>query len=763
MPRRSQPKNGRTPAQRPKPDKSTAQLVDEAPGAVAKAAEVLGGDELPEVAVPAEVDEASLKTARQRYDQAARVYDNALAGLADREDRATRREQDLDAKDSELAARAGGLRTLDDRLTELRSRLDQRDRALLDREIELSGRLEREKEEVLADARQALAATLERVEAERRALDEERERGRAQLREELDRQRQELAEERTQLQQEKRRQRAVKTELDAQAEDLADTKAMYAERLERAVAAATEHWQLQCRHFEDMHRVAREQLDHLEQQLAEQERVNRAFGHRTPREVLDELEAVVKENAELRQQQRFVPDDATERLAALQEEQRHLVEERAVLLAENGRLQRQLSAHQSTAVEVERLKVTKEAAQATVRAYQATVEELKRDMEGLIERRNGASPFPACSEMDDRYGGSPDVLDDVPPLPELVARVRALICQQHRIYYSEQDLRCFLAGLATSQLHLLQGMSGIGKTELPQRFAEALGASSAVISVGADWRTPQDLMGYYNAFERKFYESEFTQALYQAQCPQFARQPFFVVLDEMNLSYPEQYFNDVLSAMELRHNRDRSPRDLVLMSAGVEPAPRLLREGRRLPLPGNVWFIGTANHDETTVSFADKTYDRAHVLELPARHESFETAPVDPLGPISVAALKRSFVAARRAHGDQADKVRAFLDQDLAPRVLRDFRISWGSRVRKQVHSFVSVVVAGGGSVGEAADHIVATKILRKLRGRHEVRVPKLESLRDDLVAMWSGLDPSGVPVQAVQLLDEEMYLRGDL
>src|SRR5262249_25916943 len=161
---------------------------------------------------------------------------------------------------------------------------------------------------------------------------------------------------------------------------------------------------------------------------------------------------------------------------------------------------------------------------------------------------------------------------------------------------------------------------------------------SAVVSVGADWRTPQDLMGYYNAFERRFYESEFTQSLYRAQCPAHADQPFFVVLDEMNLSHPEQYFNDVLSALE-REAKRADQIDLVLMTSAVDPAPRLLRDGRKLPVPRNVWFVGTANHDETTLHFADKTYDRAHVMELPTRYERFKTKPVDPLPPLSWAGL----------------------------------------------------------------------------------------------------------------------------
>ena len=88
-------------------------------------------------------------------------------------------------------------------------------------------------------------------------------------------------------------------------------------------------------------------------------------------------------------------------------------------------------------------------------------------------------------------------------------------------YYSESDVRLFLAGLASSRLHLLQGISGTGKTSLPREFFKALGGDGAaqIIEVQAGWRDKDDLFGYYNAFEKRFAESEFTKALYRALAP----------------------------------------------------------------------------------------------------------------------------------------------------------------------------------------------------------------------------------------------------
>ena len=165
---------------------------------------------------------------------------------------------------------------------------------------------------------------------------------------------------------------------------------------------------------------------------------------------------------------------------------------------------------------------------------------------------------------------------------------------------------------------LLQGISGTGKTSLPLAFASAVGGGIEIIEVQAGWRDRQDLVGYYNAFHRHYYATNFLQALYKAGTPAYRDRLFLMVLDEINLSRPEQFFADFLSALE----QPVGERRLTLVNDPVSQAPRLMMEGRHLPIPPNVWFIGTANHDESTAEFADKTYDRAHVMEMPRKTEA---------------------------------------------------------------------------------------------------------------------------------------------
>jgi 5-methylcytosine-specific restriction endonuclease McrBC GTP-binding regulatory subunit McrB len=123
----------------------------------------------------------------------------------------------------------------------------------------------------------------------------------------------------------------------------------------------------------------------------------------------------------------------------------------------------------------------------------------------------------------------------------------------------------------------------------------------------------------------------------------------------MNLSRPEQYFAEFLSALEKNDPRDR----LISLSESQLPnAPALLVEGRRIRVPHNVWFVGTANHDETTNEFADKTYDRAHVMTLPRHEAGFKIEP-KPKASFSYASLMERFDAAATQNADEVGELLA--------------------------------------------------------------------------------------------------------
>ncbi|MCS6915431.1 MAG: AAA family ATPase [Myxococcota bacterium] len=306
-------------------------------------------------------------------------------------------------------------------------------------------------------------------------------------------------------------------------------------------------------------------------------------------------------------------------------------------------------------------------------------------------------------------------------------------------------------------LVLLQGISGTGKTSLPLAFARAMGTRATVVEVQAGWRDPQDLLGHYNAFEKRFYERECLQALYRAQTPRWADTVQIILLDEMNLSHPEQYFSDMLSVLE----RNPEERHLVLMPHALEGAPALFREGHKLRITENVWFVGTANHDETTKDFADKTYDRAHVMELPLRPQPFQIQPLLPRPPVSFRALRKAFDDAIERHKREADRVIEFLEKHIRDPMMRYFAIGWGPRLERQLRRYVPVVIAAGGTVGEAADHMLAMRLLRKLKHRHDNRPQDLDALRRKLESAWRDLDTQREPRRSMEVLHSELRRLG--
>ena len=371
--------------------------------------------------------------------------------------------------------------------------------------------------------------------------------------------------------------------------------------------------------------------------------------------------------------------------------------------------------------------------------------------------------------MDNDYRSKPASLIDVPVLSEFVRIIQANIAKQN-LYYSLDDIRLFIAGLAMSKLHLLQGISGTGKTSLAQSFARAMNnvydkdhskLYCEMVRVQAGWRDKEDLLGYYNEFEKRFNSKETLQALYRAQQPQFEDTLQIILLDEMNLSQPEQYFAEFLSLFETPDT------DFInLIDAGNENAPRYFVDKRAIRVPKNVWFIGTANHDETTKEFADKTYDRAHIMEV--RRSQIET--INPAyqkaDHFSYSSLEKRFTEARLQYESMVNKILAILkDSDLA-KALSSVGVGWGNRLEEQARKFIPVYIACGGTASQALDHLLASKVLRrgKVVGRYDTSAEKLKNIQQSIEDMWVLMDFSDTPVASKLLLQEDIQrLEGSL
>ncbi|WP_371435974.1 AAA family ATPase [Polaromonas sp.] len=386
------------------------------------------------------------------------------------------------------------------------------------------------------------------------------------------------------------------------------------------------------------------------------------------------------------------------------------------------------------------------------------VQQLQSQVNDLTNRQQAASIFPELDRMDREFT-VPVHTEPVRDLKKFTIDLRNAMShagERGVLRFRERDIQLFVGGLAMSQLHILQGISGTGKTSLATAFAKAIGAELTVIAVQAGWRERADLLGYFNAFDRKFYELKTLQAVYRAQTQQDENRLHVVLLDEMNLSRPEQYFADFLSALE----GEGVARNIRLVDNRIENAPRALIDGRDLALPQNVWFIGTANQDETTNAFADKTHDRSFVMEVHRPGSDVaDAAQPSKSRTVSVSSLLEAFDEAARAaeertHGQLVKLNGSSLSQTLA----NEFSAGWGSRLERQWQRFVPVVAAAGGNEEMAIDHLLLTRVIRdgKVTGRHNVTARQLHHLEDDLNELWLELGLAGEPRNCLDALQRD-------
>ncbi len=337
-----------------------------------------------------------------------------------------------------------------------------------------------------------------------------------------------------------------------------------------------------------------------------------------------------------------------------------------------------------------------------------------------------ADPCPAFTEID---GKRPLYAEDAakrravsfgaPTLPSLVQYV-VNYARDSRLHlsYTPEDIAAFIAGLGATRLTILQGMSGTGKTSLPKIFAEAVCGNCEIIEVESSWRDKNELLGYFNEFSKTYTPKKFTQALYKASLNQDT--VTFIVLDEMNLSRIEYYFSDFLSLME----NEEDKREIKLLNVPLYKktedglvAYEGLADGHTLKVPSNVWFIGTANRDESTFEISDKVYDRAHTMNFNKR-ASKPTAYGDPIPPryLTAEAFASLIASAKKTVRFDIESYPLIREVEA---LLAPYNISFANRIANQIEAFVSIYCAcfpaPEAMVFEAVEKILLSKVVSKL------------------------------------------------
>ena len=329
----------------------------------------------------------------------------------------------------------------------------------------------------------------------------------------------------------------------------------------------------------------------------------------------------------------------------------------------------------------------------------------------VVEAGTGApapedNRFPKLALVDQKYAEYvPPLFDEEITLQQLVENYRTFACSQMHLYYTPEIIRRFMAGMASSKLLILEGISGTGKTSLPHSFSRFLENPATMVSVQPSFRDRTELLGYFNEFSKRFNETEFLRALYEAG---YREEPSMVILDEMNLARIEYYFAEMLSVLEMP-SHDEWVLDLVPTAWASDP--KLLFDGK-IRVPDSIWFIGTANNDDSTFTITDKVYDRAMPIELNERASAFECEPQGPCR-ITSAHLQAMFEKAKQDY-PISEATQAKLEK-LDGYLQTRFKLAFGNRIIKQMNDFIPVYVACGGKELDGMDYIVARKVLKKL------------------------------------------------
>jgi hypothetical protein len=188
------------------------------------------------------------------------------------------------------------------------------------------------------------------------------------------------------------------------------------------------------------------------------------------------------------------------------------------------------------------------------------------------------------------------------------------------------------------------------------------------------------------------------------------------VLDEMNIARVEYYFAEFLSLLELP-TADKRWLDIITDKWDNDPIQLV---GGKIKLPDNMWFVGTANNDDSTFSISDKVYDRAMILNLDQKCEEF-TAPKTKQIHLSA---ERFMELVREAEKEYAlTKRNQRRLEKLDKYLIENFGITFGNRIMKQIKTYIPVYVACGGEELEALDDILAKKVMRKLEMQNPVYV----------------------------------------
>ena len=350
--------------------------------------------------------------------------------------------------------------------------------------------------------------------------------------------------------------------------------------------------------------------------------------------------------------------------------------------------------------------------------------EVQTTVDGVVQTAD--CRFSKLIEVDNFYKTyEPPAYNNDITLSGICEAYRNFACSRMHLYYDIKTIRLFIAGMASTKLIILQGISGTGKTSLPYSFGKFLQKDTTIASVQPSWRDRTELFGYFNEFTKKFNETELLRAMYEAS---YNDNIYAVILDEMNIARVEYYFAEMLSILEMP-SRDEWVVDIIPNSWPSDP--KHIVNGQ-LRIPPNMWYIGTANNDDSTFAITDKVYDRAMPINIDTKGVPFDAPLTDPVY-ISYKHFEYILNAAKVQFVVSEENIKKITLLD--DYVIEHFRIAFGNRIVKQLRDFVPAYVGTGGTELDGLDYVLARKVFRKFESLN------ISYIRDEIDGLCAYID----------------------
>ena len=571
--------------------------------------------------------------------------------------------------------------------------LDQREIRLSEREAEIPGQIEEKTERLLAAKKEAMDKLSAALTDKKAALEEQED------------------------------------ELRYKAQQLEEAKRLFDERMEACVA---DRYSALKNELEQKRRIANEivkENNDLQGKLADLTlRAKKLKAEKGGEDLVEEAARLRSECERLKEELREFRDNGITR-----ESIREIVGRKTRIEDLENRinsLQNELDTAKHQAAMNSRAANERDDANQRVSSLKQTIEELMEELDQrkAVSREDMLRPIqvPPVLFNDVQADKDPEDLADE---NRWLAHIQTQ-SQKSGIHFNKRQLMAYHTSLKIgewSPLVVLSGVSGTGKSELPKQYAVHGGMQFLSVPVKPDWDSPASLFGYYNSIENKFEATELIRSLYQTQRSKktpWSDGMLMVLLDEMNLAHPEQYFADLLSKFEESRNSDRDPCYEIALGAGERP--EMLSIGR------NVLWTGTMNEDETTKGLSDKVIDRSMLITFPCPKKLYGRSSSQLEKPQLTLSCARWEEWKKSALSGEDDRIRELIDhrREMLEKVnveMSEMGRNLGHRVWQSIQNYIlnypSVIAAGKNqgdmeaAVQQAFCDALAFKMMPKLRG----------------------------------------------